>query len=97
MPEMVPLDFLEEDVIWVAYKISGTAGALEAEATYLKNWLFCFEFLSEEFRVLVADLDDWMANSSPPWASYCVLIACHLVSLDKRPGLCPVWIGGMLC
>ena len=34
-----------------------------------------------------------MANSSPPWAAYRVLMACRLVALDKMPGMRPVRIG----
>ena len=37
-----------------------------------------------------------MANSSPPWAAYCVLMVCRLVALDKRPGVRPVGIGEAL-
>ena len=37
-----------------------------------------------------------MANSSPPWAAYCTLMACRLVALDKMPGVRPVDIGEML-
>ena len=28
VPEMVPLEFTEDDVMWVALKLSGSAGAL---------------------------------------------------------------------
>ena len=41
-------------------------------------------------------MDDWMANSSPPWAAYRTLMAFRLVALDKRPGVCPVGIGETL-
>ena len=37
-----------------------------------------------------------MANSSPPWATYCALMLCHLVTLDKRPRVRPVGIGETL-
>ena len=37
-----------------------------------------------------------MANSYPPWAAYCTLMACRLVALDKRPGVRPVGIGETL-
>ena len=47
-------------------------------------------------RVVVARLTDWMANSYPPWAAYCALMACCLVAVDKRPGVRPVSIGEML-
>ena len=39
MPEMVPLDFTEDDVMWVASNISGAIGTLRAEAIELRNWL----------------------------------------------------------
>ena len=62
----------------------------------LRNCLLCFECASEELRVVVASLADWMAISSPPWAAYRTLMACHLVALDKRPGVRPVGIGETL-
>ena len=63
VPETVPLDFTEDDVTWVASKLSGAAGALVAEAMELRNWLLRFGCASEEIRVVVAILSDWMANS----------------------------------
>ena len=39
IPETVPLDFTEDDVTWVASKLSGAAGTLGAEAVDLRNWL----------------------------------------------------------
>ena len=56
VPKTVPLDFTEDDVTWVASKLSGTAGALGAEAMELRNWLLCFGCASEELRVAVASL-----------------------------------------
>ena len=64
--ETVPFLFTEHDVTWVASKLSGAAGALGAEAIYLQNWLLCFRCSSEELRFIVARMDDWTANSSPP-------------------------------
>ena len=93
VPETVPLDFTEDDVTWVASKLSGAAGALGAEAMELRNWLLCFGCASEEFIVVVTSLADWMDNSSPPWAAYRALMACRLVALDKSPGVRPVGIG----
>ena len=37
VPYMAPLDLSEDDVTWVAYKLSGAAGALGAEVTKLIN------------------------------------------------------------
>ena len=51
---------------------------------------------SEELRFVVARLADCTANSPPPWAAYCALMAYRLVVLDKRPGVRPMGIGEML-
>ena len=75
VPETVPLDFTEDYVTWVASKLSGAAGVMGAEAIELRNWLLSFDCESEDLRVVVARLDDWMDNSSPPWAAYCALMA----------------------
>ena len=96
VPETVPLDFMEDEVTWVASKLSGAAGPLGVEAMEMRNWLLRFGCASEESRVVVASLADWMANSSPPWSDYRALMACFLVALDKRPGVCPVGIGETL-
>ena len=62
----------------------------------LRNWLLRFGCASEELRVVVASLADWMANSSSPWAAYCALMACLRVAQDKRPGFRPMGIGDTL-
>ena len=62
----------------------------------VRNWIFCGGCASEELRVVLASLDDWMANSSPPSAAFRALMACRLVVLDKRPGVRPVGIGETL-
>ena len=93
MPETVFLEFTEDGVTWVASKLSDAAGVLGAEAIELRYWLLCFRCISEEFRVVVARLDDWMSNSSPSWAAYCAIMVCRLVALDKSSGVCPVGIG----
>ena len=64
--EKVSLDFSEGAVKWVVSKLSGTAGALGAESIELRNWLLCFECTLEEFRIVVSDLADCMANPPPP-------------------------------
>ena len=66
MPETVPLDFTDDDGTWVTSNLSGAAGMLGAEAIDLRNWLLCFGCLSEELRVVVSRLADWMATPPPP-------------------------------
>ena len=92
VPETVPLDFLENDVTWVASKLSGAAGALGSEAIELTNFLFRFGCMLEGFVVVFYDLSDWMYNSSPPWASHCDLIEYFFIALNKRPWVSPVVI-----
>ena len=93
---MVPLKFTEDDITWVASKLSGEAGALGAEVIELRNWILHFRCASEELRVVVDRLADWMSNSPPPWVAYCALMACRLVALDKRLGVRPVGKGETL-
>ena len=92
VPETVPLEFKEDDVRWVASHISGAVGALRAEAIEMRNWILRFGCALEELWVVVAILDDLMANSSPHWATYRALMACRLVALDKIPRVRPVGI-----
>ena len=46
VPETVTLDFKEDDMTWVASKISGAVGDLGAEVIELRNWLLCFGCMS---------------------------------------------------
>ena len=97
VPEMVPLEFTEYDAMWVESKLSGAVGALGAEAIELRNCLILFGCMSEELRVIIAILDGCMANSSLPWSTYCALMACSLVALDKGLGVRPVGIRETIC
>ena len=91
--ETMNLGLLEDNVTWVASKLSGNVGALGAEAIDTRNCLLCFGCSSEDFRVVVAELTDWMANPPPPpWAAYHALTTCRLDAQDKRLGLRPVGI-----
>ena len=93
VPKTVLLDFTEDDVTWVASKISGAAGALGAEAVELRNWLLQFGCVSEKLRVVFARLADWMANSSPPWTAFRALMACRLDALDNNQAHGPLGKG----
>ena len=42
MPETLPLDFSENDVMWFASKLSGADGALGAKVIKMRNWLIFF-------------------------------------------------------
>ena len=58
VPETVPLDLSEDEVTWVAYKISSTARVLGAEAIELSNWILRFGYALKEFRVVFANMAD---------------------------------------
>ena len=36
---------------------------------------------------------DWLANRSPPWASYCAFMSGRLITIDKQPDVCSVEVG----
>ena len=56
LPEVVPSDFTESDVAWVAAKLQGSAGAGGAESVEMRNWLLRFGLGSEE---LSEELAQW--------------------------------------
>ena len=57
---------MEDDVSWVASKLSSAASALGAKEIELRKWLLFFRCESEELRVVFARLADWMTNYYPP-------------------------------
>ena len=52
------LDFLEDDVMWVASKLSGAAGSLGSEAIEMSKRVLRFGCASEEIRVVFANMAD---------------------------------------
>ena len=56
--ETAPLDFLEDDVTWVASNLSGATWAMRAKTIELRNCLLSFECPSEEFRVVNVNFPD---------------------------------------
>ena len=83
VPVTVPPDFTEDDITWVASKISGITDALRAEEIELRNWLIRFGCGSEELRFVVTRLADWVAKPPPP----------PLGHLLRTNGLLPVSAG----
>ena len=86
------LDFSEDNVIWVASKLSGAAGALGEGAIELKNWILRFGCASKKMRFAVAGIADWLEKSYPSLAVYRALMSCRIVTLDKILGFLPVGI-----
>ena len=58
VPETVPLDFTEDDVMWVTSKLSSAAGAMGVKVIEPRNWLLRFGCASEDLRVVVSSLAD---------------------------------------
>ena len=54
MHDTVPLNFREDDVTWIASKLSGAAEVLGEEVIELRNWLLRFRCASKELRVVIA-------------------------------------------
>eukprot|EP00978_Attheya_sp_CCMP212_P005533 scaffold12431_cov57-Attheya_sp.AAC.8 len=93
LPEFVRVDITDETVEKVVRRLSGAAGPRGMDATSLQHWLLRFGTSSQRLRNAVADLADWMANETPPWAATRAMLACRLLALNKWPGIRPIGIG----
>ena len=79
--------------MWVVSKISGTTGALGAEVVDLRSWLIHFRCASEELRVVIFKLAEWMSNSSPPGSPIVHLLIFAYCRWIKGQG-CALWESG---
>ena len=66
VPETVPLDFTEDDVMWVASKLSGAAGALGAEAMELTIGSFALDVRLRSLESLSPAWKTGWLTSPPP-------------------------------
>ena len=92
MGPQVSLDMVEV----VCSKLSGAAGPDGVDSSNLRSWLLQFGPLSLTLRHEVGELTNWLASSAPSWGSYCALMACQLVALDKQPGVRLLGVGNAL-
>ena len=67
MPYMVHINFLKDNITWVASNVLVALEALVAEALELKNCLLWFGCTPKELQAKVSGLADWISNSSQPW------------------------------
>ena len=93
VPPPVSLHITSDIIERVSSKLSGAAGPGGTDAVDLRNWLLRFGAESDALRNEMAHWANWLANSSPPWASYRALMAGRLIALSKDPGVRPVGIG----
>ena len=84
---------MEEAVKSVAQKLSGSSGPGGIDSEALQRWLLKFGEDSTRLRTSVETFVDWLANASPPWASYCAFMSGRFIVLDKQPGVHPVGVG----
>ena len=66
VPVTVPLEFMEDSMMWVTSKVSRSIGVLQAEAIELRNWILCFRCPLKDLRVVVAILEDCIATHPHP-------------------------------
>ena len=91
MGPQVSLDMVDV----VCSKLSGAAGPDGVDSSHLRSWLLQFG-PPLTLRHEVGELTNWLASSAPSWGSYCALMACRLVALDKQPGVRPLGVGNAL-
>ena len=85
-PDVAPLEISEEDVIWVARKLSGAAGQSGTDVMAFQSWLLCFFQESASLEEEMAAWTDWISNDSPPWAAYRTIMTAQLVALKNPRG-----------
>ena len=66
VPQTVPLNFIEDDVMWVSSNLSGTSGTLGVETIELINWIIQFGCASEQLKVYVTKMADCTPPPPPP-------------------------------
>ena len=94
--DTVLLDISGSDVKILARHLGGAGGPVVAYAKVFKESSTRFSSESEHLREELFHCSEWLANKTPPWAAIRVTMACHLVYLDKAPGVLPVIIGEII-
>ncbi|KAL7477563.1 hypothetical protein ACHAW6_003395, partial [Cyclotella cf. meneghiniana] len=77
----------------ITRQLCGSAGCSGMTAKTLKNMLLCHGRASADLQDELTAWATWLANTSPPWASYRAMRQGRLVVLDKQPGIRPLGIG----
>ena len=93
VPGIIPIDCPIGDAERIARQLNGSAGCSGVDAEHLKNQLLKHGKASAELREELVEWALWLANTSPPWASYRAMRQGRLVALDKQPGIRPLGIG----
>ena len=92
-PAFIDIDITEDTVEEVSRHLSGGAGLNGTDSQEMSRWLTCYGPASRELRQTVAELANWLANNTPPWAAYRAFMSGRLIALDKCPGIRPIGIG----
>jgi len=92
-PEPLHLQIGYESFEATVRKLSDSAGPSGTDAVELQNWLFRFGAVSENLLNELIHWTEWLANDSPSWAAHRAMMACHLIAIDKQPGVHPVGVG----
>ena len=93
-PIFIPVEITEGVVKSLAQKHLGGSGPGGTNLEALKGWILKFREDSKKLLTSVETSVDWIANKSPPWASYSEFMSSFLIVLDKKPGIFPVIVGG---
>ena len=92
-PDVIPIDCPIGDAERIARQLHRSAGCSGVDAEHLKNQLLKHGKASAELREELVEWALWLANDTPPWASYRAMRQGRLVALDKQPGVRPLGIG----
>ena len=87
------MDIMNKLVESVALRLSGSAGPGGMDSEVLKGWLLKFGYRSKKLRISVKSFMECPDNQHPPRSTYQTFMSCHLIILDKLPGVYPVGFG----
>ena len=92
IPIFIPLEITEDVVQSVTQKLSGCSGPGVMDSEALQGRLLKF---GEDIKTLRSSDETfvyWISNNRPPWASYHTFMFGRLITLDKKPDICPVGV-----
>jgi len=102
-PSMDNLPFLEDSeitrshILSVVHQLQGGAGPGGCDTSFWHDVLHHYVSSSAHLRDSVAALFCHLCNSIVPWDDVRALMASHLITLNKYPGIRSIGIGETLC
>ena len=92
MTILIPVNNMEDVVELFMQLFSGNSGPRGMDSEALQEWILKFGEDSQKRCTSVDFFVNWMANESPPWASYHAFMSGRLITIDRKTGMRPVGV-----